>query len=280
MKKIITGKVRDVYEVSDVSLVIVTTDRVSAFDIVLPTPIRNKGVVLNQLTRFWFDYTKEIVPNHILSHDLNDMPSEFQSPQYQDRTVLVKKLRMIPYEFVVRGYMFGSMWKAYKSGKPFCGYIFDRKYSQTEKLEQPILTPAIKHDAGHDEYITMAQLRDDMGPEVTEKISVLCIKLYNCCYEYALTKGIIIADTKFEFGYDENGDIVLADEIFTLDSSRFWDAGAYSTGISPQSYDKQVLRDWLVENKLNGVVPPPELPADITQQMEDIYTDCLQKIVG
>lgn len=280
MKTLITGKVRDVYEVSDNSLVIVTTDRISAFDVILPTQIHNKGVVLNQLSLFWFNYTKEIIANHILSNNLDDMPPFFQYPKYQDRTVLVKKLHMIPYEFVVRGYMFGSMWGAYKSGKSFCGYTYDREYKQAEKLEHPILTPSVKHDTGHDEYITMAQLNDDMGREFTQKMSDLCFDLYNRCYEYALDKGIIIADTKFEFGYDENNNIVLADEIFTPDSSRFWDAGSYTTGISPQSYDKQFIRDWLTENRLNGVVPAPEIPGDIARRTETIYADCYQKIVG
>ena len=280
LKTLIAGKVRDVYEVSDSELVIVTTDRISAFDVILPTPIQDKGVVLNQLSLFWFDYTKATVQNHILSDNQDDMPLLFRDEQYRNRTVLVKKLRMLPYEFVVRGYMFGSMWEAYKAGKDFCGYTFDREYKLAEKLNAPILTPSIKHETGHDEYISIEQLQEGLGVERANQISDLCLALYNRCNKYALERGIIIADTKFKFGYDEKNSIVLADEIFTPDSSRFWDAAAYVTGASPKSFDKQFVRDWLIANKLNGVEPAPKIPLDVVNRTQAIYQDCLKRVVG
>ncbi|MDR0916084.1 MAG: phosphoribosylaminoimidazolesuccinocarboxamide synthase [Oscillospiraceae bacterium] len=280
MKPIATGKVRDVYEVADDKLVIVTTDRISAYDVILPTPITGKGVVLNQLSLFWFNLTRDIVPNHIISGNTFDLPEFFRTPEFDGRTVLVKRLKMLPFEFVVRGYMFGSMWETYKTEKSFCGYTFDREYVQAERLDAPILTPSAKRSTGHDENITVAQLQDETSAEFTAQITDLCVKLYNRCYDYALSRGIIIADTKFEFGYDERGELVLADEIFTPDSSRFWDASAYKTGVSPKSYDKQFVRDWLTANKLNGVEPAPEIPADIAAQTAAIYAECLRKITG
>jgi phosphoribosylaminoimidazole-succinocarboxamide synthase len=276
MKTLISGKVRDVYEVSDDALVIVTTDRISAFDVILPTPIDGKGVVLNQLSLFWFDYTQDVVKNHVLSSKPEDMPEFFRKPEFEGRTVLVKKLKMLPYEFVVRGYMFGSMWDTYKREKSFCGYTFDREYQQAEKLDQPILTPSAKNSEGHDENISVARLREETGAEFTERITELCISLYNRCYEYAQSRGIIIADTKFELGYDESGRLVLADEIFTPDSSRFWDAAEYKIGTSPKSFDKQFVRDWLTANGKKGVAA--EIPADIAAQTSAIYRDCLRKI--
>ncbi|MDR0861248.1 MAG: phosphoribosylaminoimidazolesuccinocarboxamide synthase [Oscillospiraceae bacterium] len=278
MKKIISGKVRDVYEVSDKSLVIVTTDRLSAFDVILPTPISGKGVVLNKLSLFWFDYTRDLVPNHVISAEPADLPSLFRAAEFDGRTVLVKKLKMLPYEFVIRGYMFGSMWDTYKTEKSFCGYTFDREYKQAEKLDTPILTPSAKNSEGHDENISVARLQSELGAELTEKIRAVAVALYNRCYDYALQRGIIIADTKFELGFDEDGALVLADEIFTPDSSRFWDAGEYTIGASPKSYDKQFVRDWLTANGQKGVTPAPEIPAEVARKTSEIYADCLKKI--
>lgn len=278
MKTLISGKVREVYEVNDDTLVIVTTDRVSAFDVILPTLIDGKGIVLNQLALHWFNYTKDLVPNHIISDKLADMPPELQAPQYEGRTILVKKLRMLPFEFIVRGYMFGSMWETYKKDGAFLGVNFDREYKQAERLDTPLFTPSAKNSEGHDENISVEQLRAELGDELADKITAISLALYNRCFEYALARGILIADTKFEFGLDENGEIVLADEIFTPDSSRFWDAAEYEVGTSPKSFDKQWLRDWLTANGKNGVTPPPEIPAEIAAQTSQIYANCLKKL--
>lgn len=280
MKKIISGKVRDVYEVDEGRLAIVTTDRVSAFDVILDSEIPGKGIALNTLANFWFSLTEDIVPNHMISTDIAEMPAEFQAKpeEYAGRTILVKKLRMLPYEFIVRGYLFGTMWEAYRKGESFCGQKIVGDYKQAEKLPQPLLTPSIKAKEGHDVYISMQQLSDDVGEETAAKLAELSLALYNRCYQYAKERGIIIADTKFEFGYDEQGRLVVADEIFTPDSSRFWDAEAYQVGQSPKSYDKQFVRDWLIENHLNGVEPAPKLPDEVVEKTAEIYRRCVQKL--
>lgn len=281
MKKIISGKVRDIYEINERELVIVTTDRISAFDVVLKSTIKDKGVALNLISEYWFDHTSKIVPNHIISTNLSDMPAYFSEDpaQYKNRTVLVKKLKMLPYEFIVRGYMFGSMWEEYKAYKTFCGQKQEDEYKLAQKLAEPIVTPSIKNNMGHDEYISLERLRKELGSEA-DKICDICLKLYTTCCDQALQKNIIIADTKFEFGHDENGSLILGDEIFTPDSSRFWSLTDYQVGTSPKSYDKQFVRDWLIEHKLNGVTPAPELPEKIVNITAHIYKECYRKITG
>lgn len=282
MKKIISGKVRDVYEVNDQQLAVVTTDRISAFDVILKSQVEGKGIALNLISNYWFDFTKDIIPNHIVSTDIKDMPEFFSqdAAAYDKRTVLVKKLKMLPYEFVVRGYIFGNMWKAYQNKTAFCGYEIQGDYQLAQKLETPILTPSSKNTEGHDEYIPMDQLYSEIGKEKADAIRDICLKLYQRCYEHAKERGILIADTKFELGYDEDGNLVLADEIFTPDSSRFWDASQYRVGESPKSYDKQFVRDWLIANHLDGVTPAPELPADVLEATSKTYKECYQKITG
>ena len=213
MKKIIRGKVRDVFEVDDAHLAIVTTDRISAFDVILNSEIPGKGVALNSLSNFWFSYTSDIVPNHLVSASLGDFPAEFQqNPEfYRDRTVLVKKLQMLPYEFIVRGYLFGNMWEAYRQGKAFCGRRLSGTYQQAEQLAEPIVTPSRKAAAGHDEYISIEQLQNEIGEELTQKICALSLELYHRCYQHAKTRGILIADTKFEFGFAPSGELTLDD---------------------------------------------------------------------
>ena len=280
MKKIGSGKVREIYEVSDKELVIYTTDRVSAFDVVLPTPVPQKGMVLNQLSAFWFDYTKDIVKNHVLSLDPKDMPEEFSQEHYKDRVVLTKKLKMLPYEFIIRGYMFGSMWKAYQKKEPFCGQVITGEYELAQKLEKPMLTPSTKATEGHDEYsVTHEGMVQDLGADLTRQLEEACLAVYEKCYSYAYDRGIIIADTKLEFGLDEAGDLVLADEVLTPDSSRFWNKAEYQVGTSPLSYDKQYLRDWLTDNKLAGVTPAPDLPAEVVEKTQQKYLECLQLLV-
>ncbi|MDR2526212.1 MAG: phosphoribosylaminoimidazolesuccinocarboxamide synthase [Oscillospiraceae bacterium] len=277
----ISGKVRDVFE-TEGGLVIVTTDRISAFDVILPTEIPGKGAALNGISNFWFALTRALVPNHLITTETEEMPGNFKldKPAYEGRTVYVKRLQMLPFEFIIRGYIFGNMWKAYQDGEAFCGQKIVGDYQQAEKLRTPIITPSTKASEGHDVYISLRELEAALGKALADKICKICLELYDRCYNYALQKGIIIADTKLEFGLDENGQLVLADEIFTPDSSRFWDAGTYKVGESPQSYDKQFVRDWLIQNKLDGVEPAPELPADIVKETARLYAECLAKITG
>lgn len=279
MKKIISGKVREVYEISEERLAIVTTDRISAFDVILPTPITDKGRVLNSLSSFWFDYTKDIVKNHMVSEDIKDMPEELQGPEFEGRTILVKKLKMLPFEFIVRGYLFGSMWKEYQKTGGFCGTKFPEGMQQAEKLPEPILTPSIKAEEGHDVNVSFEYMEEKLGAELTRKVYDAALAVYKRCYDYAYERGIILADTKFEFGLDENGELVLADEVLTPDSSRFWSRDAYRPGTSPESFDKQYLRDWLIQNNLDGKTPPPELPEDVVKNTRAKYLECQDRLV-
>ncbi|MBQ2481553.1 MAG: phosphoribosylaminoimidazolesuccinocarboxamide synthase [Treponema sp.] len=278
MKKIISGKVREVYDLEDGRMVIVTTDRISAFDVILPTMITDKGKVLNALSNFWFDYTKDIVKNHMISSNLKDMPAEFQKSEFEGRTILVKKLKMVPYEVIVRGYMFGSMYEAYKKGEEFLGHKFDKEYQQAEKLDEPIVTPSTKAAEGHDINVTLDYMKKDLGEELGSKIEKTALAIYKKCYEHAAKNGIIIADTKFEFGLDENGDLVLADEVLTPDSSRFWNAAEYKVGTSPASYDKQFVRDWLKNNNLAGDPNIKSIPAEIVEKTSALYHECQERI--
>ncbi|MBO6132689.1 MAG: phosphoribosylaminoimidazolesuccinocarboxamide synthase [Treponema sp.] len=278
MKKIISGKVREVYDLEDGRMVIVTTDRISAFDVILPTMITDKGKVLNALSNFWFDYTKDIVKNHMISSNLKDMPAEFQKSEFEGRTILVKKLKMVPYEVIVRGYMFGSMYEAYKKGEEFLGHKFDKEYQQAEKLDEPIVTPSTKAAEGHDINVTLDYMKKDLGEELGSKIEKAALAIYKKCYEHAAKNGIIIADTKFEFGLDENGDLVLADEVLTPDSSRFWNAAEYKVGTSPASYDKQFIRDWLKDNNLAGDPNIKSIPAEIVEKTSALYHECQERI--
>lgn len=278
MKKIISGKVREVYDLEDGRMVIVTTDRISAFDVILPTMITDKGKVLNALSNYWFNLTGDIVKNHMISSDLKDMPEEFQKPEYEGRTILVKKLKMIPYEVIVRGYMFGSMYEAYKKGEPFLGHKFDKEYQQAEKLDCPIVTPSTKAAEGHDINVTLEYMKNDLGEELGTKIEQAALAIYKKCYDHAYKNGIIIADTKFEFGLDENGDLVLGDEVLTPDSSRFWNLAEYKIGTSPASYDKQFVRDWLKDNNLAGDPSIKSIPAEIVEKTSALYRECQERI--
>ena len=278
MKNLISGKVREVYEISEDQLVIVTTDRISAFDVLLSKPVPNKGRVLNEIAMFWFNYTKDIVPNHILSDNLEDMPAYFQKSEFEKRTILVKKLKMLPFECVIRGYMFGNMWEAYKGNREFCGQKLEGNYQLAGKLDSPVFTPSTKAHTGHDEYISYKSVEDMIGENTANRIKNLSIELYETCYNYAYSKGIIIADTKFEFGLDESGDLVLADEIFTPDSSRFWSLSDYKAGSSPKSYDKQFVRDWLLNNKEKGKMRFDSVPDDVVTKTSEIYHECFRRL--
>lgn len=280
MKKIISGKVREVYDLEDGRLVIVTTDRISAFDVILPTLIPGKGRALNALSNFWFGFTKDIVPNHLISSDQKDMPSEFQGEEFTGRTMLVKKLKMIPYEVIVRGYMFGSMYEAFKKGEKFLGRDFGRSYALAEKLDECVVTPSTKAAQGHDVNVTLEQMKSDIGEELGSAIESAATAVFKKCGERAERSGLIIADTKFEFGLDENGMLTLGDEVLTPDSSRFWDARAYKKGESPKSFDKQFIRDWLKAGHLDGRADVKEIPAGIVQKTAELYRECQRRICG
>jgi len=280
MKKLMSGKVREVYEVSDDRLVIVTTDRISAFDVILSKPVSGKGIVLNAVSKLWFDYTKDCIPNHTISSNLRDMPEEFRKKEFEGRAILVKKLKILPFEFIVRGYMFGNMWEAYQKTRKFCGKNINGEYKLAEKLAAPMFTPSTKALTGHDEYITVGAVEDAIGRELTAQIKEVSLKLYDMCFQMAYSKGIIIADTKFEFGLDADGNLVLADEIFTPDSSRFWSLADYVPGVSPKSYDKQFVRDWLLHNKVNGEMQFDNVPDTVLAQTAEIYQECLRRLTN
>jgi len=278
MKKLMSGKVREVYEVANDRLVIVTTDRISAFDVILSKPVPGKGIVLNAVSKLWFDYTKNCIPNHVISSNLSDMPKAFQSKEFEGRTMLVRKLKILPFEFIVRGYMFGNMWEAYQRTHEFCRQKIIGEYRLAEKLDKPIFTPSTKAPSGHDEYIAIGAVEDAIGRALTAQIKEISLMLYDMCFQMAYKKGILIADTKFEFGLDADGKLVLADEIFTPDSSRFWSLADYEVGISPKSYDKQFVRDWLLSNKVNGEMQFDNVPDVVLAQTAKMYHECLRRL--
>ena len=256
MKPIKEGKVREIYDNGD-SLIMVATDRISCFDVILHNEITKKGTVLTQMSKFWFNMTKEIVPNHMISTDTKNMPAFFQTPQFEGKSMLCRKLTMLPIECIVRGYITGSGWASYQKNGTVCGITLPEGLRESDKLPEPIYTPSTKADLGdHDENISYEQSVAHLekyfpgkGAEYAAKLRDYTIQLYTVCADYALSRGIIIADTKFEFGLDENGEIVLGDEMLTPDSSRFWPAQGYEPGHGQPSFDKQFARDWLKENE-------------------------------
>ena len=260
------GKVREIYDVDD-ALIMVATDRISAFDVILKNQITKKGTVLTQMSKFWFEYTKDIMPNHMISTDVNDMPEYFRKPEFTGNSMLCKKLNMIPVECIVRGYITGSGWASYQKTGKVCGIELPAGLKESEKLPQAIYTPSTKAEIGdHDENISFEQSIDVLekafpshGKEYAEKIRDYTLTLYNKCAEYALSRGIIIADTKFEFGVNEDGEIVLGDEMLTPDSSRFWPLEGYEAGHSQPSFDKQFVRDWLKANPDSDYNLPQEV---------------------
>ena len=272
------GKVREIYDAGD-SLIMVATDRISAFDVILNNKITKKGTVLTQMSKFWFDYTKDCVKNHMISTDVKDMPEYFQTPEFEGKSMLCKKLRMIPVECIVRGYITGSGWKSYKENGTVCGIALPEGLEECSKLPQPIYTPSTKAEIGdHDENISFEQSIDVLekvfpghGEEYATKIKDYTLKLYEMCAEYALTRGIIIADTKFEFGLDENGDVLIADEMLTPDSSRFWPLEGYEAGQSQPSFDKQFVRDWLTANPDKGYTLPQDVIDKTIAKYEEAY---------
>ena len=281
LKLFASGKVRDVYEIGDDHLLFVATDRISAFDYVLATGIPNKGHVLTQLSLFWFDFLKDIVPNHLVTADVGRYPHESQkhADQLRGRSMQVQRAEMFPVECVVRGYLSGSGWKEYKANGSVCGIKLPSGLRESDQLPEPIFTPATKATSGHDENISFEQMTDLVDPEDARKLRDLSLAVYKKAAEYARQKGIIIADTKFEFGRTAAG-ITLADEVLTPDSSRFWPADKYQPGISQESFDKQYVRDYLEEIRWNKQPPAPALPAEVAHRTSEKYVEAYQQLTG
>jgi phosphoribosylaminoimidazole-succinocarboxamide synthase len=275
------GKVRDLYAVGDDKLLIVQSDRLSAFDVILPTPIPGKGKVLTELSLFWFAKLKHVVANHLTGVDPSSVVAAHERDEIVGRAMVVRKLKPLLVEAVVRGYLIGSAWNDYKATGAVCGISLPPGLEQAQKLPQPIFTPASKAPAGeHDENITFAEVAKLTGHRLAERVRDVSIQLYTEAAEYAAGCGIIIADTKFEFGTDGNGELVLIDEALTPESSRFWPASEYRTGISPPSFDKQFVRDWLETQPWNKRAPAPALPPDVLAQTAEKYREALRLLTS
>ena len=281
LKLFASGKVRDVYELGSDHLLFVATDRISAFDYVLATGIPRKGSVLTQLSLFWFDFLKNVVPNHLVSADVSRYPKEAQTyaDQLRGRSMLVQRAEMFPVECVVRGYLSGSGWKEYKASGSVCGIQLPAGLRESDQLPEPIFTPATKATTGHDENISFEQMAKLVDPEDARQLRDLSLAVYQKAADYARQKGIIIADTKFEFGRTAAG-ITLADEVLTPDSSRFWPADKYEPGMSQQSFDKQYVRDYLEEIRWNKQPPAPALPAEVARRTSEKYVESFKRLTG
>jgi len=275
-----SGKVRDMYEVDDKHFLIVTTDRLSAFDVVLPTPVPGKGEILNQVSDFWFNEMEHIIANQTSSLSLENALENTAEREYvRSRAIVVKRLKPLPIEAIVRGYLIGSGWKEYQQSSSVCGISLPSGLVLADKLPQPIFTPSTKADVGaHDENIDFETMCTIIGDDLATQVRDVSLKLYNHAATYALERGIIIADTKFEFGLDEQGSLVLIDECLTPDSSRFWDVESYQPNTSPPSFDKQIIRDWLETQDWDKTAPGPEVPQDIMQKTADKYREALIRL--
>lgn len=282
-KSVKEGKVREIYDNGD-SLILVATDRISAFDVILKNKVTDKGAILTQMSKFWFDFTEDILPNHMISTDVKDMPEFFQNENYAGRSMMCKKLEMLPVECIVRGYITGSGWASYKENGTVCGIKLPEGLKESEQLPEPIYTPSTKAEIGdHDENVSfektveiLEEIYPGKGQMYAEALRDKTIALYKKCAEYALSKGIIIADTKFEFGLDEEGNVVLGDEMLTPDSSRFWPLAGYEAGKGQPSYDKQFVRDWLKANPDSEY----DLPQEIIDKTVDKYKEAYQLLTG
>jgi phosphoribosylaminoimidazole-succinocarboxamide synthase len=276
-----SGKVRDVYEVGDDKLLLVATDRLSAFDCILPTPIRHKGEVLTALSVFWFEMLADLVDHHLVTADFDAMPDVVrQNESLRGRSVLVKRTRVFPVECVVRGYLEGSGWKDYQAAGEICGHKLPAGLKQCDRLPEPIFTPSTKAPKGHDENISEAEVVDIVGAETADALRAKSLEIYKYACEYALTRGIIIADTKFEFGLDADGKIILIDEVLTPDSSRFWAVDAYSPGEPQASFDKQFVREYLETLDWDKKPPAPALPTEIADATTERYLHAFTLITG
>lgn len=275
------GKVRDVYQLADDKLLIIATDRVSCFDVVLPTPIPDKGKILTKISLFWFDFLKDIVPNHVISTNVNDLPREFaaQKEELDGRFMITRKCKVVPFECVVRGYISGSAWQEYKNSRSVCGIALPAGLKESDKFKDPIFTPATKAEVGHDENVDFNYMAQYIGKPLAEQIKNISIAIYKKAAGFAQEKGIIIADTKFEFGFDQ-GKLILIDEVLTPDSSRFWPVISYRPGGGQPSFDKQFVRDYLVECRWNKNPPAPALPQAIIDSTMAKYNEALRVLTG
>jgi phosphoribosylaminoimidazole-succinocarboxamide synthase len=280
LKRLGKGKVRDIYAVGEDKMLIVVSDRLSAFDVVLPDPIPDKGAVLNEMANFWFEKLGHIVPNQLTGIDPASVVSKDEIPQVKGRSVVVRRLKPLPIEAVVRGYIIGSGWKDYQKTGKVCGIELPKGMQQAQKLAEPIFTPATKAESGHDENISYGEVEKLIGKELAATVREVSIRLYKEASEYAAKKGIIIADTKFEFGLDEKKQLVLIDEVLTADSSRFWPADSYKVGMSPPSYDKQYVRDYLETLDWNKAPPAPKLPPEVIARTSEKYREALERLTG
>lgn len=282
LKRIHQGKVRDIYDVDAKTMLLVSTDRLSAFDVILPTGITNKGAMLTQMANFWFEKLKDFVPNHLTGIDPASVVIDVtEKAQLANRSVVVKKLKALPIEAIVRGYLVGSGWKEYKSKGTVCEIPLPAGLQEASQLPQPLFTPSSKAAVGeHDENISIAQVETLIGKDLAAQVAKVAIQLYTHAAEYALTRGIIIADTKFEFGLDEDGVLHVMDEVLTPDSSRFWPAESYTVGKNPPSYDKQYVRDWLEASGWNKTPPAPALPVDIAAKTSEKYMEAFERLTG
>ncbi len=282
LRRIHQGKVRDIYAIDDATMLLISTDRLSAFDVILPTGIANKGAMLTQMANFWFEKLKHVAPNHltgIAPESVVSSPTDLI--QLGARAVVVKKLKALPIEAIVRGYLVGSGWKEYKQKGTVCGIQLPSGMQEASKLPTPIFTPSSKAAVGeHDENISLADCEKLIGADMAQKVAKVAIQLYTEAAEYALTKGIIIADTKFEFGLDNNGVLHVMDEVLTPDSSRFWPLESYKVGSNPPSYDKQYVRDWLESIHWNKAPPAPALPNEVAQKTSEKYMEAFEKLTG
>ena len=283
LKPMKEGKVREVYDNGD-SIIMVATDRISAFDVILKNKIVNKGAILTQMSKFWFDFTKDIIPNHMISIDVNDMPEFFRKEEYTGNSMKCKKLEMLPIECIVRGYITGTGWASYKENGTVCGIKLPDGLVESDQLPEPIYTPTTKADLGdHDEHVTFEETVDILekkfpgrGEELAKALRDNTIAIYKKCAAYARERGIIIADTKFEFGLDEQGNLVLGDEVLTPDSSRFWPVEGYEPGKSQPSFDKQFVRDWLKANPDSDYL----LPDDVIEKTIEKYKEAFELLTG
>lgn len=281
LKKIYSGKVRDLYEIDDKRMLMIATDRLSAFDVILDEPIPEKGKILTAISNFWFDKLKDVVPNHLTGDRAEDLVSAADLPQVEGRGVVAKRLTPVPVEAIVRGYLAGSGWKEYQQSGTVCGITLPAGLQEASQLPEPIFTPSTKAAVGdHDENISFARCEEIVGTELAAKVRDTAIALYKAAAEYAASRGIIICDTKFEFGIDEHGVLTLMDEALTPDSSRFWPADSYVAGSNPPSFDKQFVRDWLEASGWNKTPPAPAVPLDVREKTAAKYREALERLTG
>ncbi|WP_333583762.1 phosphoribosylaminoimidazolesuccinocarboxamide synthase, partial [Rivihabitans pingtungensis] len=279
LKKIYSGKVRDLYEIDDKRMLMIATDRLSAFDVILDEPIPEKGKILTAISNFWFDKLKDVVPNHLTGDRAEDLVSAADLPQVEGRGVVAKRLTPVPVEAIVRGYLAGSGWKEYQQSGTVCGITLPAGLQEASQLPEPIFTPSTKAAVGdHDENISFARCEEIVGAELAAKVRDTAIALYQAAAEYAASRGIIICDTKFEFGIDEHGVLTLMDEALTPDSSRFWPADSYVAGSNPPSFDKQFVRDWLEASGWNKTPPAPAVPLDVREKTAAKYREALERL--